>query len=94
MVWVLAAPGLAVLCAAAVPRNAVNQSPGHRAEVTPRACENREGAGGALGNHTCGWKGEAEAQGKLEVFTKFCICCTQREDEGGGTQINNSVNLW
>lgn len=51
------------------------------------------GGGGRLGNRSCGWKGEAEAHGKLEVFTKFCVCFTQQRRWGGGEQINDSVNL-
>lgn len=92
VVWVLAAPGLALLCAAALPRNAVNQSPGHGAKVTPRACENRGGAGGPWGTALVGGRVRQRLQGSWRCWQSFAFVAL-KENMGGGTQINDSVNL-
>lgn len=95
VVWVLAVPGLALLCAAAVPRNTVNQSPGHRAEVTPRACENRGGAGGPWATALVGGRVRQRLRGSWRCSQSFAFAALKEKMWAGGweAQINDSVNL-
>lgn len=93
VVWVLADAVLTLLCAAVVPRNTVNQRPGRTdGEVIPRTCQNMSVHWGR-GEWSCGWKGEAEAYGKLKVLAKLCVYFAQQKKMGGGNQINDSVNI-
>lgn len=51
---------------------------GNTKNLSEHDCVLGGAGGGELGNRSCGWKGEAEAHGKLAVFAKFCIYFSQQ----------------